>query len=103
MLLPIETVPTDRAGAQPRDSIYHLHGAIVLLPAAAPLLAAVLVAVLLRARTARGWALGAAWALSGAVALAAIVGTVTFLIGVFVLPTGVLLLVATSQSHTARP
>lgn len=102
LVLPIETVNTTRAGVQPRRSLFSLHGAIVLLPAAAPLAAAVLVCCALYAAREgrRRWALTVAWALSGAVTAAAVIGFLTFLIGVFVLPTGVLLLAATAQARS---
>ena len=103
VLLPIETVDSDQAGVQPRASIYHLHGAGVLLPAAVPLLVALLVsAVLYTGRNGRRrWTLPVAWTLSVALLCAAVVGFLTFLIGVFVIPTGVLLTVATSLAQDA--
>jgi hypothetical protein len=103
-LLPIETVDNGRAGTQPRYSLLQVHGALVLLPAAVPLLVALLVAGALYAGRAgdRRWTLQAAWILSGALLAAAAVGFVTFLIGVFVVPTGVLLVTATALAHHAH-
>lgn len=103
LVLPIETVDTGRAGVQPRHSLYALHGAVVLLPACAPLAAAALVACALYAGRGGGrpWTLILAWALSVLVAGAALVGFLTFLIGVFVLPTGLLLIAATLQAQTS--
>ncbi|SEN53287.1 hypothetical protein SAMN05216267_1006148 [Actinacidiphila rubida] len=103
-VLPIETVDNGHAGVQPRHSLLRVHGAAVLLPAAVPLLVALLVAALLYAgrHGGRRWAHAAAWALSTALLAAALVGFVTFLIGVFVLPTGVLLVAATVMAHSAR-
>jgi hypothetical protein len=96
--LPIETVITGRAGVQPRYSLVHQHGYGVLLPASVPLLSCLIVAVLVSGRPNR-IELGCAWALSGALTLAAIAGTVTFLIGLFVLPAGALLLAATAVTR----
>jgi hypothetical protein len=101
--LPIETVDTGRAGVQPRYSLVHQHGYDVLLPAAVPLLTCLIVAALLSRRPSR-IELGCAWVLSAALGLAAITGALTFLIGVFVLPAGALLVAATALSvHAARP
>jgi anaerobic C4-dicarboxylate transporter len=88
---------------QPRYSLLQAHGAVVLLPSAVPLLVAVLVTAALYAAQGRGrsWPLPLAWALSVALLAAALVGFVTFLIGVFVVPTGVLLVAATSLAHRA--
>ncbi|MYS20231.1 hypothetical protein GA0115240_117728 [Streptomyces sp. DvalAA-14] len=104
VLLPIETIPTDRAGVQPRASIFQLHGAVVLLPSAVPLLVAALVTAVLYAgrEGRRNWTLPVAWVLSIALLCAAVAGFLTFLIGVFVIPTGVLLTVATSLAQDAR-
>jgi len=103
-VLPIETVDTGRAGVQPRYSLLHVHGAAVLLPSAVPLLVALLVTALLYAgrQGGRRWTLPVAWTLSVALLCAALVGFVTFLIGVFVVPTGVLLTAATLMAQTAR-
>lgn len=103
-VLPIETVDSGHAGVQPRYSLLRVHGAAVLLPAAVPLLVAVLVTVLLYAgrHGGRRWTEAAAWGLSTALLAAALVGFVTFLIGVFVVPTGVLLVAATVMAHGAR-
>ncbi|WP_037910812.1 hypothetical protein [Actinacidiphila yeochonensis] len=104
LALPIETVDSDRAGVQPRDSLYQAHGPLVLLPAGVPLLVAALVAVLVRAcrRGGRGWALPVAWALSGLLLGTAVAGFLTFLIGVFVMPTGLLLVTAAYQAQRER-
>jgi hypothetical protein len=97
--LPIETVDTGRPGVQPRYSLVHQHGYGVLLPAGIPLLTCLIVALLLSRRPNRT-ELSCAWLLSSALTLAAIAGTVTFLIGVFVLPAGALLMAAAA---VARP
>ncbi len=104
LLLPIESVDTGRPGNQPNYSLYHADGPAVLLPAAVPLLVAVLVSAVLYAgrRGGRRWALPVAWVLSGALLCAAVVGFVTFLIGIFVIPTGVLLIVATHSAQSTK-
>ena len=104
LVLPIETVDSDRAGRQPRDTLYQAHGALVLLPAAAPLLLAALVTAALYAgrHGRRRWTLPVAWTLSIALLGTAVAGFLTFLIGIFVVPTGVLLTVATYQEQQRR-
>jgi hypothetical protein len=96
--LPIETVDTGRPGVQPRYTLVHQHGYGVLLPASIPLLTCLIVALLLSHRPGR-IELGCAWVLSSALTLAAIAGTVTFLIGIFVLPPGALLMAATALAR----
>ncbi len=75
-------------------------GYLVLIPVAVPLLAALLVGLLLRS-TAAGrsgpWAGRVAWALGFAVLLGGVVGFLTLLIGIVVVPVGVLLLAACGQ------
>ena len=73
----------------------------VLALVAIPLGVTVAVWLLLHIRSGRrAWrvALTAAWLLSFAVVIAALLGTVTFLIGIFVLPTGLTLLAATGSA-----
>jgi hypothetical protein len=104
LLLPIQSVDDGRAGTQPMSSLYQVNGPLVLLPAAAPLAVAVLVSLLLYAgrHGDRRWTLPVAWTLSGVLLCAAVVGFVTFLIGVFVIPTGALLLAATQLAQSTR-
>lgn len=104
LLLPIESVDTGRPGNQPNYSLYHVDGPLVLLPAAVPLLVAVLVSAVLYAgrQGGRRWALPVAWVLSGALLCAAVVGFATFLIGIFVIPTGVLLIAATHSAQSTK-
>ncbi|WP_328913293.1 MULTISPECIES: hypothetical protein [unclassified Streptomyces] len=104
MVLPIETVDSGHPGRQPRDTLYQVHGALVLLPAAVPLLVAALVtAALYAGRHDRPrWALPVAWVLSIALLGTAVAGFLTFLIGIFVVPTGVLLAMATYEAQHGR-
>ncbi|MBY8877033.1 hypothetical protein [Actinacidiphila acidipaludis] len=103
-VLPVETVDTGRPGVQPRHSLLQVHGAAVLLPSAVPLLVALLVTGALYAgrHGGRRWTLAVAWTLSVALLAAALAGFVTFLIGIYVVPTGVLLTAATCMAQSAR-
>jgi hypothetical protein len=102
-LLPIETVDTGQPGTQPRFSLVHLHGYAVLVPAGIPLVGCLLVWVLLTTSLHRQqWAVVLAWTASIALTAAAVAGSVTFLIGGFVLPTGALLIAACAQ-HPKSP
>lgn len=100
-VLPIVTGDDGRPGVQPRYSLYAAEGPAVLFPAAAPLLVAVLVTAVLHAgrHGTHRWALPTAWVLSLGLLCAAGVGFVTFLIGIYVVPTAVLLVLATGQAH----
>jgi lysylphosphatidylglycerol synthetase-like protein (DUF2156 family) len=103
--LPIVTVMTGRPGAQPRDSLVNYYGSSILLPASAPLLIALIVGILLYAalryslRSLSFFAL----ILSAGLITAAVVGFLTYLIGIFVVPEGALLLIATIQARSAGP
>jgi hypothetical protein len=98
--LPVETVDTGQPGVQPRHSLVDLHGYVVLFPASIPLIACAGVFALLglSSRGSRAAFIGA-WAVSVALTVVGIVGTVTFLIGAFVVPTGGLLIAATARSR----
>ncbi|WP_034090593.1 hypothetical protein [Streptacidiphilus albus] len=75
-------------------------GYLVLLLVAIPLLATLLVGLLLRSAAAGRsgpWAGRAAWALGSALLLAGVVGFLTILIGIAVVPVGGLLLAACGQ------
>jgi hypothetical protein len=101
-VLPIETVLTTRAGVQPRETLLHGHGAAVLLLAAIPLVVALGTSALLRfgvgASTIGG--LGMARLLTLALLVAAVGGTVTDLIGIFVIPMAVILVVVAFQCRS---
>ena len=104
--LPVYTVTTLHAGLQPRHSLIRVFGYRVLLIAAVPLVVSVGVGGLLRLRASTGsrWPALVAGALAGALLLAAFVGFLTFLIGIYVLPVGALLCIAVysdSVSHCA--
>ena len=105
--LPVEIDQTyARPGPQPRYSLVHINGASVLWIVAIPLLASLAVAalLLLDARRRSPASRRLATAVAGAVTIAGFVGTVTILIGVFILPTGVLLLAASlSVRAQSRP
>jgi hypothetical protein len=102
-LLPIETVDTGQPGTLPRFSLVHMHGYAVLLPASIPLVVCLLVWALLAPSLKRHqWAVVSAWVASIALTATALAGTITFLIGGFVLPIGSLLVAACAQ-RPARP
>jgi len=100
---PAESVDTGRAGVQPTHSLVAADGYGVLWAAAIPLLIAVIVGCLHRARPDARWALTAEWILSGALLLASLVGFVTIIIGIYVLPAAALLVIATGQATSRRP
>jgi hypothetical protein len=101
--LPIETVNTGRAGVQPMHSLVAVHGYIALLPAGIPLLIAIIVGILLAGPRGARWSVTVAWIFSVALLIAALVGFVTFLIGIFAVPTGALLVGATAMQSSRRP
>lgn len=91
---PVESVNTGRPGVQPMRSLVAVYGYDVLSVAAVPLVIAIIVGFLYVARLRARWAMTTGWILSGALLLASLAGFVTFLIGIYVLPAGVLLIVA---------
>ena len=99
--LPVYTVDSDHAGLQPRHSLVRVFGYRVLLLAAIPLAVSMLVALLLRLRSElpSHWPAIAASILAWLTLIGAFVGMVTFLIGIFVLPIGVLLCLATGTRY----
>jgi hypothetical protein len=102
VVLPVQTVASDHAGRQPMRSLTAVNGYGVLGLVCVPLVVAVLVTALLRVSVVRSrsrWGL-LAWALSGLLLISAGIGFVTFLIGIYVVPMGALLLAACAQ---ARP
>jgi hypothetical protein len=101
VLLPVETVASDRAGRQPMRSLTAVHGYRVLALVCVPLVIAVIVAALLRSDAAGATAL--AWLLSSLLALGAVAGTVTFLIGSYVLPMAIFVVVACARVRPLRP
>ncbi len=76
--------------------LVQINGHRILLLVALPLVLSLLTVVALVLRATFGWKLAqwTAWVFTGAVLAGAAVGTVTFLIGIFVVPVGVLLAVA---------
>ncbi len=98
-VLPVYTVDSGRAGAQPRYSLLHVFGPGVLVLGAIPLFVSVAVGVLLRLdrrdHRANSPVIGA-WIASALLLVAAGIGAVTFLIGIYVLPCAIFLLAATS-------
>jgi hypothetical protein len=90
-VLPIYTRDNGRVGVQPRYSLMHVYGVHVLLQVAVPLLVCSTVFGLLRVAEA-GHYTGkwAAWALSAALLAGAVIGAVTYLVGIFVVPSGLL-------------
>ncbi len=92
---------TDPNVTQPvRATLVQINGHGILLLVALPLLLSCLAAasLLIHAKTGRTLALVVAWNLTGAVLAGAALGTVTFLIGIFVVPAGALLVVACANS-----
>jgi hypothetical protein len=102
IVYPAESVNTGRPGVQPIPSLVAVNGYGVLLPAAIPLLIAIIVGMLHCARPSARWAAMTAWILSGALLLTGLVGFVTFLIGIYVLPAGALLVVALAEATSRR-
>ncbi|MEY9929839.1 hypothetical protein ABH926_004479 [Catenulispora sp. GP43] len=100
----LQESPTPVFTTSPRVTLLTHDGASALGIAAIPLLAAIIVGVLLYrgiladSRNARA----AAWSLSAVLTAAGVVGFVTILIGVVVVPVGVLLLVACGQTVPPR-
>jgi hypothetical protein len=103
LVYPAESVDTGQAGVQPMRSLVSSDGYGVLWAVAIPLLIAVIVGLILLAWPTARWATTAAWILSVALLLASLVGFVTIIIGIFVLPTAVLLVAATAQAPTRQP
>jgi hypothetical protein len=99
---PAVSVDTGRAGVQPMRSLVAADGDGVLWVAAIPLLIAMIVGCLHRARPDARWALTAEWILSGALLLASLAGFVTIIIGIYVLPAAALLVIATGQAGSRR-
>jgi hypothetical protein len=100
---PVESVDTGRAGVQPMRTLVAADGYGVLWAAAIPLLVAIIVGCLHRARPDARWALTVEWILSGALLLASLAGFVTIIIGIYVLPAAALLVMATGQATSRRP
>jgi hypothetical protein len=101
---PVYTVNSNHAGPQPMHSLVRVFGYRVLLLAAIPFVISVVVALLLQLRVAtqRRWPAVVASTLAWAMLVAAIVGSVTILIGIYVLPVGVLLSLATTNARGRR-
>lgn len=94
---PVVSVDTGRPGVQPQRTLVAAHGWAVLPAAAVPLLVALIVGLLCRTRPRARWAAATAWILAVALLLASLAGFVTFLIGLYVLPTAALLIAALIQ------
>ncbi len=108
-VLPVITVASNHAGPQPRVSLVRYYGRDVLWLPAIPFLISIAVGGLVRLRIATQWRWPGvmAWALAGATVLAALAGFATIIIGVYILPMGVLLCLsasaASSESSASRP
>ena len=96
VVLPVYTANSTHAGLQPRHSLVRVFGYRVLMLVAIPFVVSIVVGLLLHLRrsTSQRWPGVIAWALIGATLFGAIAGTVTFIIGIYVLPVGVLLCIA---------
>ena len=88
----------------PKRPLVHVNGLSVLWIVAIPLITCLLVGGLLVLHQRSGWA--PAWmlsiTLSGLLVLAGVVGTVTILVGILVIPSGVLLVCACLASRLPR-
>ena len=104
LVLPVYTVSSSHAGLQPRHSLVRVFGYRVLLLVALPLLISAAVGGLLRMSlvTRRRWPGPVASGMSVATLLAAIVGFVTIVIGMYAIPVGVLLCAAASTAASQR-
>jgi hypothetical protein len=102
ILYPIESINTGRPGVQPMRTLVAVHGYGVLATAAIPLFIAIVVGLLHVTRPGARWATTTAWLLSGTLLLASLAGFVTFLIGIYVLPTSALLMVALAPATSGR-
>jgi hypothetical protein len=102
IVYPIESINTGRPGVQPMRSLVAVHGYGVLAVAAIPLLIAIVVGLLHVTRPGARWATTTAWILSGTLLLASLAGFATFLIGIYVLPTGALLMVALASATSGQ-
>lgn len=102
IVLPVESVNTGRPGVQPMRSLVSVHGYGVLSLAIIPLLIALVVGLLYVTRPRARWAMTIAWILSGALLLASLVGFVTFLIGIYALPTAGLLIGALARAASGQ-
>ncbi len=96
LTLPIETVQSDHAGLQPRETLVAVNGLRVLLFVAVPLAVTLLVGLLLLLARRTGWrpVRALAWGLASLLLAGAVVGFLTFLIGIFVVPGAGLLVAA---------
>jgi hypothetical protein len=89
----------------PRESLVKANGKKVLALVAIPTIVAIVVGLLLWLRQRRKSKLAgiSAWVLAVALLAAALVGFVTFLIGIYVVPVGVLLILACNNVAPLRP
>jgi hypothetical protein len=104
-----QTIPVVVQGPhrEPQLSLVRDYGYEVLWRVAVPLVVSLVVLWLLAIAARRADSTGqaarnVAWFLSGLLMLAALIGFVTFFIGVYVVPTGALLLAACLSSRTGR-
>jgi hypothetical protein len=97
-LLALYLPAVSTASANSQFTLVHAYGYWVLWPAIVPLAIAIAVGYLLRSgpHAIRRPALTGAWILSGGLLLGAVVGFVTFFLGIYVLPCGVMLVAATA-------
>lgn len=104
IVLPVYTVSSTHGGAQPRHSLVRVFGYRVLALVAIPLLISIVVGSLLRFGRAgdRRWPGIVAWIMAGATIVGAIVGFLTFVIGIYVLPIGILLWLAADPRGLPR-
>ncbi len=112
-ILPVETpsgaaVATAGPTMVAMEPLVRVQGHRVLVVVATPLVLSLVVVLSTVLSECRGWAVagGLAWMVSVALTAAAVVGTVTFLIGIYVLPVGTLLVVSCGlrrSRHRALP
>lgn len=87
-----------------RVPLVQLNGHGILIVVAIPLVLSLLAGLSLMVHAGTDWqpARWAAWTFTGCVLAGAALGTVTFLIGIFVVPAGVLLVVACANASTSQ-
>ncbi len=107
--LPVESSPSISVRSNgmydyPKVPLVRINGTHVLYLVAVPFVVSVAVAFLSLLRLRFGWvaAAWAAWTLSGLIVIAGVLGTVTILVGVYILPTGGLLLGACAVFGASR-
>lgn len=110
LVLPVESPPYRPSGGgaaagDAMESLVRVQGIRILLVVMIPLAVSLAVGVLLAVEVKRGWAVAgwSAWGLAVGLTAVAVLGTVTFLIGIYVLPTGITLVWCCRSQRARRP